>query len=307
MLKIRELTIDGSLVLAPMAGFCDSPFRRIARRHGACLVFTELISAEGIIRGSRKTMELMRFAAEERPLGIQIFGKDPVVMGEAAAIVERELAPDLIDINAGCCAPKVCSGGSGAALLRNPVLLGSIAASVVRSVKTPVTAKIRIGWDERSRNYLEVVRVLEDSGVSLISVHGRTRSQKYGETADWNVLAEIKMKAKVPVIGNGDIKSHDEALSRLASSGCDAVMIGRGAVGNPWVFSGREPDITGIVAGIKEHLGMMIDLYGEPGIVLMRKHLVRYIHGMRNASRVRAALVVSKSREELCSLLDSLA
>jgi tRNA-dihydrouridine synthase B len=304
-MQINNLHIEGNLVLAPMAGITDSPFRRIARKYGAALVFSELISAEGIVRNSKKTMALLRFTYEERPLGIQIFGNNPAVMGEAAKRVS-ELMPDIIDINFGCCAPKVCHGGAGAALLREPDLLGVIARSVVQGGEVPVSAKIRIGWDESSMNYITIVRVLEDSGISLISIHGRTRSQRYSEKANWNIIREINEKSSIPVIGNGDIMSFDEAKERQNYSGCCAVMIGRGAIGNPWIFSGSKPSTGELIDQIKHHLNLMTEFYGDRGIILMRKHLVKYIHGIKGASKIRLRLLQSKNIDEIHSILESI-
>ncbi|MCU0845234.1 MAG: tRNA dihydrouridine synthase DusB [Spirochaetes bacterium] len=299
---MKPFDLTGRLVLAPMAGFTDSPFRRIARRHGAALVYTELVSAEGIARGNRKTHELMRFLPEERPIAIQLFGKEAGVMAEAARRVEQ-LGPDVIDINMGCCAPRVCSGGSGAGLLQDPALAGQIAAAVTGAVGIPVSVKIRIGWDESTRNYRELVPRLEDAGVSLIAVHGRTRAQKYTGSADWDAIALIAAASKLPVIGNGDIHSYGDAIARLETSGCAAVMIGRAAIGNPWIFSGLRPSVANLAEEVRSHLRLMREFYGEPGIVLMRKHLARYFHGFRNAARLRAALVRSISFDEAIGLV----
>jgi len=305
MTKIDNIDMNGRLVLAPLAGYTDSPFRRIAKKNGSSLVFTELISAEGIIRGNKKTMKLLKFTEEERPIGIQIFGNNAEIIGEAANIVE-ELKPNFIDINLGCCAPKVCKNGSGAALLKNPAKLESIVKKVVNSVKIPVSAKIRIGWDDENKNYLEIIKILEGSGVSLISVHGRTRAQRYRDKADWDIINEISNKSSIPIIGNGDIKSFSEAMTRLRTSGCIAVMIGREAVGNPWIFSGHTPTIKVIIDQIKEHLEMMIDFYGERGLILMRKHTAKYIHGLKNAAKIRSFLVNSTSKNEIFSFLESI-
>lgn len=306
MIKLGTITAAGPLMLAPIAGFFDSPYRRIARRHGAGLTVTELVSAEGIVRMNRKTADLLRFHPEERPLAIQIFGNRPDLMAEAAAVVEG-LGPDFIDINMGCPARRICNSGSGAALLLDPDMAHSIAEAVVKRVKLPVTAKIRIGWDDEHRGYRDIVRTLEDAGVAAIFVHGRTRAQQYSGTADWGAIAEIAAAANVPVVGNGDIRTHAEALERLSSSGCAAVMIGRGAIGNPWIFSGHVPTLAEVVAQIKEHLDVMIECYGDKGIVLMRKHIVRYIHAFRGAKHVRRDLVVSEDREEIHRILDSMA
>jgi tRNA-dihydrouridine synthase B len=305
MINLGTITAAGPLMLAPIAGFFDSPCRRIARRHGAGLTVTELVSAEGIVRMNRKTADLLRFHPEERPIAIQIFGNRPDLMAEAAAIAEG-LGPDFIDINMGCPARRICNSGSGAALILDPDMMHDIAAAMVKRVKLPVTAKIRIGWDDERRGYRDGVKALEDAGVAAIFVHGRTRAQQYAGTADWDVITEIAEMARVPVVGNGDIRSHAEALERMASSGCPAVMIGRGAIGNPWIFSGREPSFAEVVAQIKEHLDVMIDFYGDRGIMLMRKHIVRYIHAFRGARHVRRDLVVSEDRGEIHRILDSL-
>lgn len=305
MIEIHDLKLESNIMLAPIAGYTDSPFRRIARKHGAGLVVTELISDEGIIRQNEKTMDLLKFHEEERPIAIQIFGRLPEVMAEAAAIVE-ELKPDLIDINMGCPAQKVCKSGKGAALLKEPGEIEIISKSIVRKTGIPVSAKIRIGWDEYSKNYIDIVKALEAGGISLIIVHGRTRVQKYGGESNWDIIREIREISSVPVIGNGDILSHEEAVERMNFSGCMGVMIGRGAIGNPWIFSGERPSIGSIISQIKEHLEMMIEYYGERGIILMRKHLVKYIHGFRNARTVRRKLVTSTSKDEIFQILDTL-
>lgn len=299
---LGRLQIHSPLVLAPMAGYTDSPFRRIARAHTAGFTVTELVSSEGIVRNNKKTKKLLYFTGEERPLGIQIFGNKPDVMETAARIVET-LGPDFIDINMGCCSQKICQGGMGAALLKDAVLLGKIAATVVRAVNVPVSAKIRIGWDFSSLNFREVIRALEDAGVDFVSVHGRTRSQMFSGRADWNIIAEITEVSRIPIIGNGDITSYDDALRHMQEFGCAAVMIGRSAVGNPWIFSGKKPALSGIIEQIIAHLDAMIEHYGEYGVVLMRKHMVKYIHSFHGAAHLRVRLLQVKEREELVLLL----
>ncbi len=305
MIKIGNITAAGPLMLAPIAGFTDSPYRRIARRHGAGLVVTELISAEGIVRNNRKTLELIGFHEEERPVAIQIFGNRADLMSEAAVIVEG-LGPDIIDINMGCPARRICASGSGAALLLDPGKIYSVAESIVKRVRIPVTAKIRIGWDHASLTYPDTVKALEDAGVSMIFVHGRTRAQQYGGSADWDIIRAIAGKSRVPVVGNGDIRSYEEARERMAYSGCGAVMIGRGAIGNPWIFSGTTPSPSEMIEQIKKHMDLMIELHGERGIMLMRKHFVRYIHAFRGAKHIRKDLVVATDRDVICKILDSL-
>jgi tRNA-dihydrouridine synthase B len=307
MIRIKNLMIDGLCVMAPLAGYTDSPFRRVVRKHGAAMTVTELASADGIIRRIPKTMQILRFHESERPVAIQVFGNSPEIMAEAARAVES-LRPDCIDINMGCPSPKVCRGGEGAgsALLRDPALVFAVADAVVRSVSLPVSAKIRIGWDDRQKNYSEVVRALESAGISMITVHGRTVHQKYSGRADWGVIREIKEMASIPIIGNGDISSYDDAMARLGESGCDAVMVGRGALGYPWIFSGAVPDWPELVEQMREHCRMMVDFYGEYGVILMRKHFAKYIHGFKHASRWRERLIRVSSPDQVHVLLDSL-
>ncbi len=305
MIELGKIKLAGPMVLAPIAGFTDSPFRRICVNHGCGLTMTELISAEGIVRKNKKTMDLLKFTEGERPFAIQIFGRKPDTLAAAAEVVES-LSPDLIDINMGCPARKVVGSGNGSALLKDPVLAGRIAEAVVKRTKLPVSAKIRIGWDESSLNYMDVVKALEDGGISLIIVHGRTRAQQYSGRADWNVIREIREKSSVPVIGNGDIDSYDKAIEMMEFSGCPAVMIGRGAIGNPWIFSGRTPSSSEIIATVKYHLDLMLDEYGNRGIHMMRKHIVQYIRGTKNAAKARSAIVKAVSRDEIISILDEL-
>ena len=304
MIKIGKLTIDGNLLLAPMAGYSDSPYRRIARKFGAGAVITELISADGIVRKNKKTAELLRFNDEERPIGIQLFGNDSAIMAEASAIVQEQ-KPDFIDINLGCSVRRVVRSGSGAALLSNPEMIGEIAYKIIKSVSVPVSAKIRIGIDADQKNYSEVINILQDSGIAFVSVHGRTRSQGFKGESDWNVIREIKSLSKIPVIGNGDINSYPDAMLRLKNSGCDAVMIGRGAIGNPWIFSGILPDEKNLVNQIKEHLDLMLEYYGENGIKLFRTHIAKYIRGLKNSKMLRGLLMTSASRSDIIGILEN--
>lgn len=305
MIDFGKIKAAGKLMLAPIAGFTDSPYRRIARRHGAGLVVTELISAEGIVRNNQKTMDLAVFHEEERPVAIQIFGNNPDIMSEAAVIVEN-LRPDIIDINMGCPARRICASGSGAALLQDPKKIYTIAAHIVQRVHIPVTAKIRVGWDHSSLNYSDIIMALEDAGISMVFVHGRTRSQQYKGLADWGMIREIALRSKIPVIGNGDINSYEEAHYRMEFSGCSGVMIGRGAIGNPWIFSGEKPSKREVVDQIKKHLDLMMDLYGDRGIMLMRKHFIRYIHAFKGAKHIRKDLVMATERDTVHNILDLL-
>lgn len=269
------------------------------------MVYTELISAEALIRNNKKTFKLMEIFPDEVPVAIQIFGNNPEAIARGAAIA-AESKPALIDINMGCCAQKVCSSGSGAALLKSPETVYKTAHMTVAASPLPVTAKIRIGWDMDRLNYLEVVDALEKGGIKAITVHGRTRAQQYSGKADWDIIEEIAGHATVPVIGNGDITTHDEAIAKLETSACHAVMIGRAALGNPWIFSGKEPTLEQRVETVKRHILDMIDYYGEYGLILSRKHTVKYFHQIRNASNIRKHLVTSESLSDTLSLLDSL-
>lgn len=304
LIDLGKIKLASPLVLAPIAGYTDSPFRKICVRHNCGLTMTELISAEGIVRKNKKTMDFLTFSDEERPLAIQIFGSKPEIMGEAASVVES-LKPDVVDINLGCPARKVCGSGNGAYLLKDPDLIFRITEKVVKNTTIPVSAKIRTGWDHNSLNYMEVVKALEAGGVTFITVHGRTREQQYSGLADWNIIREICAESEVPVIGNGDIDSYAKAFEMMEYSGCKAVMIGRGALGNPWIFSGETPDVPEIIKQIKEHFNLMFAEYGDRGIHLMRKHIVKYIHGIKNAARARSSIITASNKDEVFRILDT--
>ncbi|HPK45538.1 MAG TPA: tRNA dihydrouridine synthase DusB [Spirochaetota bacterium] len=294
--------VKSKLFLAPMAGYTDLPFRLIAHTSGAGMVFSELLSADGIVRSNKKTLAMLSFSDEEKPLGIQIFGNDPAVMAEAAVRLLSH-SPDCIDINAGCCAPKVCNNGKGAGLLNNVELLHRIACAVVKSVDIPVSAKIRLGFTQGTKNYREVVAALEQAGVSFITVHGRTRDQFYSGKADWDAIGTIADFSKVPIVGNGDIASYEDAMEKLSTSGCAAVMIGRAAIGNPWIFCGQQPSYQEKIAMIKKHYECMVQHYGNYGIILMRKHIVHYLKGFSGAVKLRQKLLTLTSMDEILEVL----
>jgi tRNA-dihydrouridine synthase B len=301
-MNIGALAIDPPFVLAPLAGYTDSPARRLARRFGASMVWTEMVSAEGAIRGGDKTLELLRFHSEERPICVQLFGARPEAMARAAALVER-LAPDAIDLNVGCPARKVVKGGAGAALMRAPDLLSEIAEAVVGATSLPVTAKIRSGWDEDSVNAVEIAALLEDRGVAAVVVHPRTRAQGFSGVSDWSVISDVRRAVAIPVIGSGDVSGPADAVRMLSKTSCDGVMIGRAAVGNPWVFrecaellaSGHvppPPELRERITTVIDHLDMMVESKGERrGVFEMRKHIVAYFRGFPGASRLRSELV----------------
>lgn len=287
-----------------MAGYTDSPYRFILKEFGVSLAYTELISAEGIARRIPKTLKMLKFIENEPPLVIQIFGSNVDSFSKASAYVSN-LNPVSIDINMGCCAPKVTASGSGAALLKDPLKLSSIAENTVKFSKVPVSAKIRIGWDNQNLNYREIVKILENSGICRVAVHGRTSKQKYTGSSNWDIIGEIATNTKIPVIGSGDIHSYSEALEKITDYSCKAVMIGRSAVGNPWIFNGVKPDITDILSTVKKHLKLMVNYYGDYGVILSRKHLVKYFHGFRNAAALRGKLVSAETFSDVFSILDS--
>src|SRR5262245_15867105 len=232
---IRDIPVYGDLILSPMAGFSDKPYRLICREYGSAMSYTEFVSVDGILHGNDKTEQMLDFAPSERPMTFQIFGNDEVKIEEAARRIEQ-LGPSIIDLNMGCSVPKVSGRGAGAGLLREPAKIGRIFARLSKVLSIPVTGKIRLGWDNNSLNYLEVAKILEDNGAALIAVHGRTKAQAYNGTANWDAIAEVKQAVKVPVIGNGDVACVADIERIKRHTGCDGVMIARAAIGNPWIF-----------------------------------------------------------------------
>lgn len=297
MIQIGNVTIPGRISLSPMAGISDSPTRRICRKFGAAFSYTEFVNTDELVHRAPKAMKMFRFHPEERPITFQIFGNRLEIIAEAAEIIQ-ELKPDIIDLNMGCSTRKVSLRGAGAGLLRRPVLAGKIISEMKKRVQVPVTAKIRIGWDSTSRNYLEVSKILEDSGVDALTVHGRTKEMAYTGLADWDAIGEVKAKRKIPIFGNGDIKSFHEANSKIKEYGLDGVLIGRNAIGNPWIFSEikkEELSWLEISEVILQHVRWMIEEFGEEfGLVLFRKHLVKYINGLEFNPAWKSALLETK-------------
>src|SRR5512136_1807128 len=303
---IREIPIDGDLILSPMAGFSDKPFRAICRELGSAMSYTEFVSADGLSHNNPKSWQYFTHDEAERPIVFQLFDHDiERLVTQCQRAVER-LHPDTIDINMGCSVNKVSQKGAGAGLLRTPGKIAEIFRRLSTTLPVPVTGKIRLGWDDQSRNYLEVAHILEDNGASAIAVHGRTKMQAYQGEADWRPIAEIKAAVKIPVIGNGDVRSVDDIDRIKAQTGCDAVMIGRAAIGNPWIFQRKnfaEVTFAERAALIREHLAAMIEYYGpHTGIVLFRKHVVKYIKGVPYASDVRLALLTCTTADEFIDL-----
>ena len=317
-MKIGPVAYDSPFMLAPLAGVSDSPFRRLAREQGASFVYTEMVSADGLTRGNDATLEYCRFDPSERPIGIQIFGSDPGVMAEAARVLcelPAEQRPDLIDINMGCPVRKVVNRCAGAALLTNVPLVSEIVSRMASASTVPVTAKIRLGWDGESRNVVEMSRALEASGAAAVAIHARTRAEKFEGLAHWEMIGEAKKAVGIPVIGNGDVRTHEDAVRMLEMTGCDAVMLGRAAFGDPWVFRRLRafhergetlPPPTAaerLAAGLR-HLDLMrIDVGPERAAREMRKHVAWYVKGLPNSARVRERVNRTASVEEMVELL----
>ena len=307
-LKIGPLQLANPLLLAPLSGISDLPFRLLAKEQGCALVFTEMISAEGLTRKARATLKLLKSQPEERPFGVQIFGPEPEILAEAAKAVEG-WGGDLVDINMGCPVRKVVHGGSGSALLREPARIRKILKAVRKATSLPLTIKIRTGWDEKSKNFLEVGKIAEEAGVDAITIHGRARSQGYAAKADWADIRELKSTLKIPVIGNGDILTPPSILKILSYTGCDGAMIGRGAYGNPWIFAKglsllrgeipREPSLEEKENLLLRHLSLMVDWKGEiHGLREFRKHLIWYTRGFRGSVEFRTRIPQWETLEE---------
>jgi nifR3 family TIM-barrel protein len=303
---VREVPVYGDLILSPMAGFSDLPFRLICREVGSAMSYTEFVAAEAVLHENDKTLHMLSFEPCERPMVFQFFGSDEDAL-EAAARKLETFGPDIIDLNMGCSVKNVSGRGAGAGLLRDPAKIGRIFRRLTRALSVPVTGKIRLGWDDDSRNYLEVAKVLEDNGASLIAVHGRTKAQAYGGLADWDAIAEIKQAVRVPVVGNGDVRSAADIARIQAHTGCDAVMIGRAAIGNPWIFQRRDrQDVTlaDQVAMVRRHLALMLAFYGrERGLVLFRKHVVKYVKSVYGASDLHQRMVTCEAADEFVDLI----
>ena len=308
---IRDLPIHGPLILAPLSGYNDQPFRRLCLEFGAALVYTGLLSASAILHGSQRSREMLRFHPDEHPLACQLFGSDADMLAKAARAVEA-LGIDVLDFNIGCAEPKIIKGGHGAALLKDPALIGRIVTRLVDTVRVPVTGKIRLGWDGDSRNYMEVARILENSGAAMIAVHGRTADQQYTGLADWDAIAEVKQAVRIPVVASGDVKCAADIPRIQAHTGCDGVMIGRAAIGNPWIFyrpEGRARDLPDIswaerMPVILEHLRRMVDFHGEvQGHRRFRKHLRRYLTSTDVSRQQRNAFLHCEDFETFITLL----
>ena len=307
-LHLKSLQLENPLILAPLAGYTDLPFRLLCRRFGASLCYTEMISCHALVYQKKKTLLMTRTVPEERPVALQLFGADPAMMGEAAAIVS-DMPVDVIDINMGCPVKKVVRKGAGAALMNDLKLAAAIIRQVCRRTVLPVTVKMRTGWNNEAKVAPELARMAEDNGACGVAVHGRTWSQGFGGTVDWQTIVRVKENVSIPVIGNGDIGSYRQALEFLERTGCDGVMIGRSALGNPWIFSpGPTPaTLTERLAGMELHL-QLIQQYSEPDKMLARiKNLAgRYFKGIAGGSTIRRQIYAATSFASLMELAHSL-
>lgn len=320
MVKIGNLTLgEFPLLLAPMEDVSDPPFRAVCKENGADLMFTEFISADGLIRDAEKSVEKLDIYDYERPIGIQIFGDKIDAMIEAAAIAEAA-QPEMVDINYGCPVKKVACKGAGAGILLDLPKMQSMTAEIVKRVSLPVTVKTRLGWDDSTIKIIEVAKRLQDVGIQALSIHGRTRKQMYKGEANWDYIAEVKNHPDIhiPIFGNGDIDSPEKALEYKNKYGVDGIMIGRAAIGYPWIFNEikhyiatgqklEQPDLAERVKVVKKHLAFSVEWKGEKkGIFEMRRHYANYFRGMTNFKPFRVRLVEAQSYEETKSILDEI-
>jgi nifR3 family TIM-barrel protein len=317
MWKIGNIEIKNQIVLAPMAGISNTSYRKIIKEMGAGLIYAEMVSDKAVTFGNVKTMNLLKMDDMERPIAQQIFGTDVESFVKAAKIIEEEMHPDIIDINMGCPVPKVAvKAQAGSALLKNPDKIYEIVKAVVEAVSIPVTVKIRAGWDSNSINCIEVAKVIEKAGASAITLHARTRAQGYSGKADWSLIKAVKESVSIPVIGNGDVTSCYLAKKMLDETGCDAVMIGRGVLGNPWLIKecvdylndGTEPrEISKKerIEMLKRHFKLLVEDIGEKGAVLeIRTHALWYIKGLPGSAPVKNKICASKTADDMFKILD---
>ncbi|WP_195940778.1 tRNA dihydrouridine synthase DusB [Romboutsia sp. 1001713B170131_170501_G6] len=313
-MKIGNLELENKVFLSPMAGVTDLPFRLICKEQNCGMLYTEMINAKALCYDDENTKKMLKIEDAEHPVAVQIFGSDPEFMGRAAQIM-NEYPNEVLDINMGCPAPKVVKNGDGSALMRNPKLAEEVLKAVVKNSDKPVTLKIRKGWDDNSVNAVEIAKIAEACGISALAIHGRTREQYYSGKADWDIIGEIKKNISIPVIGNGDVFTVEDARNILDKTNCDAIMIGRGAQGNPWIFkrinhymqTGEilpEPTLEEKINTSIKHLDLAVKEHGEYVAVReMRKHIGWYLKGLKNSARVRDEINKIESHEEVVAKL----
>ena len=316
-LKIGDVSLKNNLILAPMAGVTDLPFRLLCKEQGAGLLCMEMVSAKAIYFNNRNTEELLTIDDREPPVSLQLFGSDPDIISEMAKKIENRPF-SILDINMGCPVPKVAGNGEGSALMKNPKLVEEIVSKTAKAIKKPVTVKVRKGFDDEHINAVEIARIAESAGAAAVAVHGRTREQYYSGKADWDIIRQVKEAVKIPVIGNGDVTSPEAARQLMETTGCDGIMIGRGAQGNPWIFqqilhwmeTGEEepkPDLEEVKAMILRHARMLVEYKGAyTGIREMRKHVAWYTAGYPNSAKLRARVNEIESLEALEHLIQGL-
>ena len=316
-LQIGNVKLENDLILGPMAGVTDLPFRLLCKEQGAGLLCMEMVSAKGIMYNNKNTKFLLTIDERERPVSLQLFGSDADIISEQAKRIE-ELPFDILDINMGCPVPKIVNNGGGSALMKNPLLAGEIIEKTARAIQKPVTVKIRKGFDEEHINAVEMAHIAQESGAAAIAVHGRTREQYYSGKADWEIIRKVKEAVKIPVIGNGDVWTPQDAIDMRKQTGCDGVMIGRGAQGNPWIFKQilhyeqtgellEKPSPQEVTEMILRHAKMQMEFKGEyTGMREIRKHAAWYTAGYKNSAKLRGKINETETYEELKELLSHL-
>lgn len=314
-MKIGNVQLDNEVFLSPMAGVTDLPFRTICKEKGCGMLYTEMINAKALCYDDENTKKMLKMEKDEHPVAVQIFGSDPEFMGKAASIM-NQYPNEILDINMGCPAPKVVKNGDGSALMRNPKLAAEVLNAVVKNSEKPVTLKIRKGWDDDCINAVEIAKIAEECGISALAIHGRTREQFYSGKADWDIISEIKQAINIPVIGNGDVFEVQDAVNMLEKTKCDAIMIGRGSQGNPWIFkrinhymkTGEvlpEPTLEEKITTAIKHMNLAVAEHGEYVAVReMRKHIGWYLKGLKNSAKYRDQINKITDYKEVIVMLE---